>query len=288
MLHLDAAETRLALPMGLAIEAAKWAFSGSAEIPLRTLVGGSLVMPGRLDDIVAVKVVSVVPGSPHGLVAVFGSDGSPVGIVDGPTLTAIRTGAASGLATRLMAAKDSARLTMLGAGAMARDQIDAVREVREIAEILVWSRSRERAESLAETVGGQAVADPDEAVAAAEIVSCATPSRSPLFSGDAVAPGTHFNAIGAFTPEMAELPASLLDRSFVVVDDIEAAEAEAGDLIQAGRRPDATIGDLLAGDVAVTPSHATVFKSVGIAAQDVAAASAALRRARELGLGTEL
>ena len=91
MLYLNAAATREALPMADAIEAMVDAFSGDAGAPLRTLVGGSLVMPGRLDDHIAVKIVSVVPGNPVGLVVVFGSDGTPLGIVDGPTITAIRT-----------------------------------------------------------------------------------------------------------------------------------------------------------------------------------------------------
>ncbi|MDX1468330.1 MAG: NAD(P)-binding domain-containing protein [Acidimicrobiia bacterium] len=288
MLHLNADETRLALPMDLAIQSMVRAFSGSSETPLRTLVGGSLVMPGRLDDVVGVKVVSVIPGSPAGIVAVFGADGSPVGIVDGPTLTAIRTGAVCGLATSLMAAEEPARLAMLGAGAMARDQVEAVRAVRELSEVLVWSRSSERAESLAQQVGGRAIGDPDEAVAGADIVSCATPATSPLFDGDAVRDGAHVNAVGAFTPAMAELPPNLLEGAFVVVDDIDAAAAEAGDLIQAGRLPDTALREILVGDVNVDRSRTTVFKSVGIAAQDVAAAAAALERAEAMHLGTRL
>lgn len=288
MIHLDADETRLALPMELAIDAMERAFSGRSEMPLRSLVGGSLVMPGRLDDTVAVKVVSVVPGSPAGIVAVFGPDGSPRGIVDGPTLTAIRTGAVCGLATRLMASEGARTLAMLGAGAMAHDQVEAVRAVRDVSEVLVWSQSRERAEALAQRVAGQVVSEPGEAVAAADIVSCATPSRSPLFEANLVRRGTHLNAVGAFTPGMVELPAGLFDRAFVVVDDIDAAAAEAGDLIQARRQPDATLTEVLAGDVAAAPGQTTVFKSVGIAAQDVAAAAAALERAETMGLGTRL
>jgi len=271
--------------MSDAIDAMKHAFSGDSETPLRSLVGPSLVMPGRLDDLMAVKVVSIVPGNPAGLVVVFGDDGSPIGIVDGPTVTAIRTGAGSGLATRLLARDSAHTLAMLGSGAMAFDQIEAVKTVREITEVLVWSRNPEHARTLAERVGGEAVADADEAVRRADIVSCATPAAVPLFSERSVRPGTHVNAVGAFTPEMAELAPDLLERAYVVVDDIEAAASEAGDLIQAGRQPNTTLRDLLAGTHPQIGEDVTVFKSVGVAAQDVAAAARALANAERDGIG---
>lgn len=288
MRYLNAADTRAALPMDDAVEAMVHAFSGDSESPLRTLIGASLVMPGRLDDLIAIKAVSTVPGNPAGLVVVFGGDGSPIGIVDGPTLTAIRTGAGCGLATRLLASEGASTLAMLGAGAMAFDQIEAVRAVRPIERVLVWSRSHANAEAMAERVRGEAVADPDEAVSRAQVVSCATPARVPLFSESSVRPGTHVNAVGAFTPEMAELPPDLLERAYVVVDDVEAAAVEAGDLIQADREPNATIGELLAGDNPEIGEDVTVFKSVGIAAQDVAGAHRALMNAEAAGIGIEL
>lgn len=285
MLVLDAPTTRRALPMGDAVAAMEHAFTGESEAPLRSLVGPSLVMPGRLDDLIAVKVVSIVPGNPAGLVVVFGHDGSPIGVVDGPTVTAIRTGAVSGLATRLLA-RDAARtLAMLGAGAMAYDQIEAVRAVRDIGDVLVWSRSLDRARDLAERVGGEAVGDADEAVARADVVSCATPARAPLFSDASVRPGTHINAVGAFTPEMAEIGPDVLERAYVVVDDVDAAAAEAGDLIQADRAPNTTLRELLAGTSPQIGEDVTVFKSVGVAAQDVAAAARALANAERDGIG---
>lgn len=288
MLVLDAAATRRALPMADAIDAMVEAFSGDSEAPLRTLVGVSLVMPGRLDDHMAVKVVSTVPGNPAGIVVVFGPDGSPVGVVDGPTLTAIRTGAVCGLATRLLAPEGASTLAVLGAGAMGFDQVEAVRAVRPIDRIMVWSRDDPKARALAERVGGEAVSDRDEAVAAADVVSCATPSRAPLFRAESVRPGTHLNAVGAFTPEMAELPPGVLADAFVVVDDRDAAAAEAGDLLQADRSPDATLRELLEGSVTPPAGRTTVFKSVGVAAQDVAAGRRALEYAARLGLGTSL
>lgn len=288
MRYLDAEATREALSMRDAIEAMERAFTGRAEAPLRSVVGPSLVMPGTLDDLMAVKVVSVVPGNPVGLVVVFGDDGSPLGIVDGPTLTAIRTGAVAGLATHLLARTDSAVLAMLGAGAMGYDQVEGVRAVRPIERVLVWSRDIENARSLAERVGGEAVPDATTAVSAADVVSCATPATTPLFDEGAVERGTHINAVGAFTPEMAELSAGVLNRAFVVVDDVDAAAAEAGDLIRAARTPDATLRQLLEGDMSVAEHDLTVFKSVGIAAQDVAAAGRALVNATRQGIGVDL
>ncbi len=277
MLVLDAAATRSALPMSAAIRSQEAAFGPDTEAPARVALGGSLFMPGRVGGVTGIKVVSTVPGNPAGIVVVFGEDGAPVGAVDGPTLTAIRTGAGSGLATRLLARADAAVMAMLGAGAMAFDQVAAVQEVRPIERVLVWSRSRERAAALAERAGGEVAEDAASAVAAADVVTTATPSTEPLFPAEAVRPGTHVNAVGAYTPGMCELPAGLLRAAFVVVDDRAAASVEAGDLLQAGVEPDAALGELLAGTVGAPAGRAsTVFKSVGIAPQDVAAAAAAL------------
>ena len=288
MLHLDARETREALNTVDAIEAMEEAFTAESEIPLRSLLAGSLFMPGRVGDVTAVKVVSVVPGNPAGLVAVFGSDGTPLGVVDGPTITSIRTGAVCGLATRLLAADGAETLAMLGAGAMAADLVAAVRAVREIKRVVVWSRTTDTAEKLVSRVGGEVERSADTAVASADVVCCATPARQPLFRPEAISPGTHINAVGAFTPKMVEIPAEVVNRAFVVVDDVAAAAAEAGDLIQAGRAPDTTLRWLLSGE---TPGHEadiTLFKSVGVAAQDVTAAHRALQNATERGLGTRL
>jgi ornithine cyclodeaminase len=288
MRYLNAETTRAALSMPHAIEAMRHAFSGDAETPLRTMIGGSLIMPGRLDDVIAVKVVSIVPGNPAGLVVVFGADGSPIGVVDGPTITSIRTAAVCGLATQLLTSDQPKTLAMLGAGAMAFDQIEAIQAVRRINRVLVWSRSEGKADALARRVEGEAVADAGEAVAQADVVSCATPAVQPLFDESAVRAGTHVNAVGAFTPAMVEVPGEVVKRAYVVVDDVDAAAAEAGDLIQAGREPDTTLSDLLAGRHPQVASDVTLFKSVGVAAQDVAAAHMALTDAIALGLGAEL
>jgi ornithine cyclodeaminase len=288
MRYLNSTDTRQALPMVDAVKAMQHAFSGESETPLRTTVGHSLVMPGRLDGVMAVKVVSTMPGNPAGIVAVFAPDGSPLGFVHGPTLTAIRTGAVCGLATAMLAPPDISTMALLGAGAMAVDQVAAVRSVRDLERVLIWSRNRSNARLVADIVGGEVADDPDQAVGAADVVTCATPATAPIFSDSSVTGIVHINAIGAFTPEMAEIPPQVLHRAYVVVDDVDAAAAEAGDLIQAGRVPDTTLRDLLADVAPEIDRDVTVFKSVGVAAQDVAAAHAALRNADHLGIGTLL
>lgn len=290
MRYLDATATREALSMSACIDAMERAFSDDVEVPVRNLLGPSLFMSGRVGDDTGVKVVSTVPGKPFGIVAVFDADGACRGLVDGPTVTAIRTAAGAGLATRLLARPDARTLAMLGAGAMAHDQVMAVTEVRPVDEILVWSRDPANAGALAERVGGTAVEDPDEAVSAADVISTATPAREPLFDAAAVKPGTHINAVGAFTPEMVEIPPETVRNALVFVDGLAAAAEEAGDLIQPGVEPAGTVGDLLAGRMVgrTSQEQITFFKSVGIASQDVAAATTALQTAEKMGLGVEL
>lgn len=287
---LNAAELRRALPMSEAIQAMRLAFSDDVEVPRRSLLANSLFMPGRAGSYTGMKVVSTAPGDPAGLVAVFGEDGHPLGIVDGPTLTSLRTAAGAGLATDLLARSDARVMAMLGAGSMAADQVEAVRAVRSIERVVVWSRTRERAQDLAERVRGEAAADADAAVAEADVVTTATPAHSPLFRAASLRPGTHLNAIGAFRPEMVEVPPEVVRAARVFVDDRSAAAEEAGDLIQAGRVPDGTLADLLAGrsEGRTGPDEVTLFKSVGIASQDVAAAAWALQGAELSGLGSVL
>ncbi len=288
MRYLDAEELRKALSMAECIEAMRQAFRDDRDVPARVMLGTSLFMPARVGAFTGIKVVGTVPGKPFGVVVVFGPDGAPLGIVDGPTLTAMRTGAGAGLATDLLARDDSTTLAMLGAGAMAPDQIQAVRTVRPIERVIVWSRTTTRASHLANRIGAEVAVSADEAVMQADVVSCATPSTNPLFAPSSVREGTHINAVGAFTPEMCEIPHETILSGFVVVDDRQAAAAEAGDLIQAGKAPDATVGDLLEGAIDPSGSSITVFKSVGIGSQDVAAAVRALELAASTRLGTRL
>lgn len=288
MRFLGPDDLRAALPMDVAIEAMVAAFGDDTEVPARVQLGSSLFMPGRVGDTTGIKVVSTVPGSPRGVVVVFDESGGPLGMVDGPTLTALRTGAAAGLATRLLARSDSHTMAMLGCGVIATDQVRAVRAVRDIERVLVWSRNPAKAAAFASRVGGEAVEDPGTAVLAADIVTTATPAEHHLFEDSTVRPGTHLNAVGAFTPRMVEISPATVQRAFVVVDDRGAAAREAGDLLQANKTPDATLGDLVTGRTNAPTAAVTMFKSVGIASQDVAAAMTALDRAAHLGLGVDL
>ncbi len=273
--------------MADAIDAMRVAFTADTDVPNRHLLGQSLFMPGRVGTLSGVKVVSVVPGNPVGVVVVFDENGALLGIVDGPTLTAIRTGAVAGLATDLLASPQVTTMAMLGAGAMARDQIAAVQAVRDVTNILVWSRDHANAAAVADDVGGEAVANADEAVASADVVSTATPSTEPLFATESLTLYAHVNAIGAFTPSMIEIPPDVTTSAFVVVDDMQAAAAEAGDLIQAGRVADADLRTLLTTSIDI-PDGRTLFKSVGIASQDITSAAMALANAEHLDLGAEL
>ncbi len=282
---LNADETRRCLPMADAIDAMEDAFGPDRENPQRQMIGSSFFMPGRVGRTSGIKVVSTVPGNPVGVVVIFDGEGTPVGVVDGPTLTAIRTAAGAGLATRLLADPNATHLAMLGAGAMAPDQIEAVRTVRPVEHVTIWSRSSDNAARLANVVGGQVAATADAAVESADIITTATPSREPLFNALAVPDRVHINAIGAYSPEMVEIPAAVVQAAYRVVDDLDAAANEAGDLIQAGVQPHIEIGQLI--DQPWNRSHAiTLFKSVGIASQDVAAARTALANAKRLGVGT--
>lgn len=323
MLILNAADVRQAVPMADAIDAVAAAYrqlaTGQATVPLRTAVAQSeheahtFVMPAHLAEggALGLKVVSVFPHnqqrhdlpSIHALMVVLdAATGRPVAAMDGTYLTALRTGAGSGAATRALARKDAATLVVFGAGAQARTQVLAVCAVRPITRILIVNRTPARAQALVAQLRADGVAataeqsDAATALTLADVVCCATTATAPLFRADDVRPGTHINGVGSFTPQMAEVPAGLLARARVFVDQHSAAWAEAGDLIQArdagvlDQAATMEIGRVLGGDITgrVANSDITFFKSVGNAAQDVAVAQVALERAKRLGLGQEV
>ncbi len=315
---LTAADIRVCLPMSGAIEAMRTAFaqlsSGEAVVPDRIAVsteeGISLFMPGYLprEGHLAAKVVSVYAGNPsvglpviQGVVLVLDSHtGLPVALMNGAYLTALRTGAAGGLATELLAAEDASVLAVFGAGPQARTQIEAVRAVRPIREIRLVSRPTEGARILADELEGvdvQVFEDPEKAVLGAQVIVTATDSRKPVFPGRAIGEGVHVNAIGAFTPEMAEVDGDLISRAKVVVDLRATVMAEAGDLVQAIEGGaftlesiHAELGEVVNGERTgrESPREITLFKSVGNAAQDVAVAGRILDAAIEQDVGTLL
>lgn len=309
-----------ALPMREAIDAMAEAFgqlsAGRAVVPVRHSLesegGVTLFMPGFLRDTGALgaKVVSVFHDNPgRGLPAIHAAvlildagTGQPRALLEGSRLTALRTGAATGLATDLLARPEASVLACYGAGVQARTQVEAVRTVRPIREVRIVSRTRESAETLAaELLDGDpelAVDVPEDrnaALAGAHVVVAATSSPEPVFDGARVEAGTHVNSIGAYTPEMREVDAELVRRSRIVVDQREAALEEAGDLIGPIRDGVITDADLHAelGEIVngARPGRAsadeiTLFKSVGSAAQDLAAAVRVLARVEAEGWGT--
>jgi ornithine cyclodeaminase len=323
---LGAADLRALVPMRDAIAAVREAFvalsAGAAVVPVRSAVALPdsdavfLAMPGALaaagggTAAVGAKLVSVVPANAAAgrpvvaalMVLCDPGTGQPAAVIEGASLTALRTGAASGLATDLLALPEAAIVALFGAGTQARTQLEAICAVRPVTQVRVVARSRERAAAFAAWAREQpwirgatviAATDPEVAVRGAEVVVTATTSAVPVFPGRAVGPGTHVNAVGAFQPHTREVDADLVARAAVFVDSREAALAEAGDLLVAvaeGRfRMEAIraeIGEVAAGGAGRrSGDEITLFKSVGHAAQDLAVASLALRRAEALGRG---
>jgi ornithine cyclodeaminase/alanine dehydrogenase-like protein (mu-crystallin family) len=326
MLIINAGQVRQTLPMPAAVAAMKRAFlaisSGDAAMPLRSRLevaggrGTTLVMPGHVvtgeADSLAVKIVSIIGDNPRrGLprivatvLAIDPKTGEPVAVIEGTTVTAIRTAAASGAATDALARSDSRTLAVIGAGVQAREHIAAIHCVRDIRETLVVGRDRARCERM---VADMASADPpigeitvcesaDEAVARADIVCTVTTSADPVFSAGAVRPGTHINAVGSYQPHVVEIPADTVKAARVFVDHRDSALEEAGDLIvpiRSGLIDEGHIlgevGEVLAGGLVGRRGAADIslFKSVGCAAEDCLAAGEVLERARALGIGEE-
>jgi len=310
MLHLDRDALRAALPWEALIEALGAMFREGCEAPLRHRhampgEGGAentlLLMPAwRAHGHTGVKIVHVAPGNaargePAVHAAYLLSDavtGAPLALMDGGELTDRRTAAASLLAARHLARADSARLLLLGAGKVARALAEAYAARFPIADIAIWSRSAARAQRLAAELAAQglparATDRPDPAQA--DIVSAATLSSEPLVRGAEVRPGTHVDLVGAYRPDMRESDGALLAAATVAVDTRAGAMAEAGDIVQAIAE-----GAIGAGHVAADlaelcrgahpgrrdGAEVTVFKSVGWAGEDLAAAALAYARSR--------
>lgn len=327
---LSANDVRKAVPMSAAIDAVAAGFAqlsaGDATVPLRTRVdvpqheAVSFFMPAYLTGqstgsapALGLKAVSVFPHnqarhnapSIHALVVLLDpATGRPIAALDGAYLTALRTGAGSGAATRVMARPDARVLALFGAGVQARTQALAVCAVRPIERIWIVNRTRERAVLLAELLRADGVRAelrlaPSAAVALddADIVCCATSSPTPLFADADLRPGTHINGIGSFTHTMAEVPPASVARARVVVDQRAAAWAEAGDLIQARdaglideTHVVAELGQVILGHIPgrIDDTEITFFKSVGNAVQDMSVAQYALSAAIASNLGVEV
>jgi ornithine cyclodeaminase len=319
---LSRSDVERAVPMARAIEAVREAFaqlsSGEAHVPLRTSLAiapfgaVTLFMPAYLERSRSLggKIVSIHPGNRerglpliHALVVLVDDEtGRPLAAMEGRYVTALRTGAGSGVATDALARADARVLACFGAGAQAETQVEAVCAVRPIERVWVRSRSEESARRFAERMRGRrgipedvrVAESPAHALAEADVICTATTSRTPVFDGRDLRPGTHVNAIGAYTAEMREVDAEALRRARIVVDSRVSCQAEAGDLViplDSGLidGPDTwtELGEILLGQVPgrLGPEEITYFKSVGNAAQDMAVGRVALEEAERSGLG---
>ena len=314
---LRAADLALVCPMGDAISAVAAGFAalsaGQATVPLRLAVplrhdGVALTMPAALAGApsYSVKVVSVAPGNasvgrPLVMATVLLGDavtGELLAIIDGTALTALRTGAAGGVAARELSRSAAGRLALFGAGAQAQAQLLGVAAVRPLKEVSVVTRDPAHAAALQgwaaqqRSLAGLGIrgASPRDAITDADIVVTATSSRTPVFQGGWLGPGVHVTAVGSFTPQMRELDDETLRGARIVVDQRAAALAEAGELHGLSGDDVVELGEVVAGrrPGRTADNERTVFKSVGNAIQDLVVAARAFERARELGVGQEI
>lgn len=305
MLQLSEAQTRDALPFDKLILALEDMFRSGCEMPVRhhhdmgvpgeadaTLLLMPAWVPGRYS---AVKIVNVFPGnSERGLPAIgaqvllsSGTTGEMLALVDGGELTARRTAAASALGAKYLARKDSSHLVIAGTGRVSENLIAAHKAIRPITKVTIWGRSKAKAEAMAERaaaeLGIEAVGtdDLEGAVRQADIVSSATLAIEPLIKGEWLKPGTHVDLVGAFKPGMRESDDEAIRRADVYVDTLEGATHEGGDIVQPLQSGvlslDEIKGDLFQltrGEVPgrIRDEEITLFKSVGAALEDLAAA----------------
>jgi ornithine cyclodeaminase len=318
---LSAEDIRTALPIRDAIQVMKDAFAafsgGRAVVPLRPVIpvppvqGTLLVKPAYVESGgLGAKLVTFFPknaerGKPtiSGIVVLIDPEtGEPMAVCDGGFVTAWRTGAASGAATDVLARPDAKVGAVVGCGVQGRTQALGIDAVRPLEEIRVHDQNADRlagfVSEMQPQIGARLVPvdEPRAAVEDADVICTATTSASPVFEGHLIRPGTHVNGIGSFTAEMQELDVAAVGRSRVFVDSLESARAEAGDLVIAARegktRPEewTEIGAVFGGSAPGRQSDTeiTLFKSVGVAVQDIAACAVALERARDQGLGSTI
>ncbi len=307
MRYFDAATIRAALPWPRMLDALGAMLREDVSAPLRAFheidvpdapSAALLVMPAwRTGRRIGVKLVTVFPGNRdrgaravNAVYALFDArNGEPLALFDGDEITARRTAGASAFAARALARRDARHLVMVGAGRQARGLIEAHSHVRPIERVSLWSRTPEHATAAAREMATSglpvaAVRDLEAAVRAADIVSCATLSAAPLVLGAWLAPGVHLDLTGAYRATMRETDDEAMRRAgVIVVDDRKAALAEGGDLVQA-LASGAIAQEDIAADLAdlargrhpgrAADSQITVFKSVGFALEDLAAAEA--------------
>lgn len=257
-------------------------------VPVAEHAGFLGVMPAYAGSALGAKLVTFFPGNVglpthHAIVVLFRPEtGEPVALMDGRLVTEMRTAAASAVATDLLARADASVLAILGSGVQAASHLEALRLVRPLREVRVWSPRN--AASFATAHGVQAARSAEAAVRGADLIVTATSARDPVLRGAWVSPGAHVNAVGACRPDWRELDDQLLGRSRIWVDSRDAALQESGDVIAGSDHLEGEIGALAAGAPGrANPDEITLFKSVGVAVEDVAAAELVRSRLARLG-----
>ena len=319
LLVINAAEVRKLLPMAACMEAMASALMalgrGEAQNPLRSANwlpqqrGILLAMPALTEEVMAIKVITVMPGnhgtpydSHMGAVILFDAQyGRPLALMDATEITAIRTAAVSGLATQLLAREDAGDLALLGTGVQARSHLQAMLEARALRRVRVWSRSAANRDAFVRwadadlDVEVEAVDSAQAAVTGADLICTTTATAEPVLLGDWLAPGSHINAVGASTATTRELDSAAMAMVSHFVDRRESALGESGDYLiplQEGAIDDnhirAELGEILLGQAQgrSNTDEITLFNSLGLAVEDLAAAQLIWREAQRQGLGT--
>jgi thiomorpholine-carboxylate dehydrogenase len=267
--------------------------AGKVTQPVRSVIkvdppGGFLgLMPALTPEGLGLKAVTFYPsnverGIPTHMATIFLVDpqtGTPLAIMDGRLITEMRTAAVSAAATKLLASPDAKILAILGSGVQARSHAEALGLVRQFEEVRVWSPTKEHAKQFAEEIGGTAVSA-EEAVRGADVVVTVTNSKEPVLKGSWLKSGCHVNAIGACRPDWRELDDEAMS-NVVFVDSREGAMKESGDVILSGAKIYAELGEALAGKVPPRANEPTIFKSLGMAVEDIAAAIVVYREVAE-------
>jgi ornithine cyclodeaminase/alanine dehydrogenase-like protein (mu-crystallin family) len=294
---LDEEQVRKHLPMADLIPAMEKALSdfslGKVTQPVRQIIsvdppGGFYgIMPALTPDGLGQKIVTFYPpnaekGIPtHMALIVLNNPqtGSPLAVMDGRLITEMRTAAVSAAATKLLAPKNSKVLAILGSGVQARSHVEALRLVRDFDEIRIWSQTKSHADEFAKEVGARSTSA-EEAVCDADVIVTVTSSKTPVLRGAWLKKGCHINAIGACRPDWRELDNDAM-RNVVFVDSREAAMKESGDVILSGVKIYAELGEAFAGKIDNRAGETTVFKSLGMAVEDIAAALLVYAKARD-------
>src|SRR5437868_2331059 len=254
-----------------------------SKVEVAAATGFLGLMPALTPNGLGLKAVTFYPsnaerGIPTHMATIFLVDpetGTPLAIMDGRLITEMRTAAVSSAATKLLAPPDAKVLAILGSGVQARSHVEALQLVRKFEEIRVWSPTREHAQRFAKEIGATAMSD-EGAVRGADVIVTVTNSKTPVLKGAWLKPGCHVNAIGACRPDWRELDDDSM-RNVVFVDSREGALKESGDVILSGAKIYAELGEALAGKVPARANETTIFKSLGMAVEDIAAATLVYR-----------